>query len=229
MMKGAIFSTFLRFRKINFFFQILEHFVATAPIGRTHVQLLLTLLHKSRCQINYNDLPKRVESLMAVPEILRKEVQILSLVPDPSSAAGQFLIPSVGELLYFGVAKAIEGRSSGLDNKWRYVKDLSLIDAINPEFLTGPFKNLLRESNLSMFSVAKPPTILRETAEQNTHERPLDEPLCVFLDFFADGFLPYKDCAKSYWMVSALISKFGRRISGAQEFHYTKCKPFIYQ
>lgn len=200
--------------------------MAVAPIGRTHVQLLLTLLHKARCQINYNDLPKRVESLMAVPEILRQEVQILSVGPDPSSPAGNLLIPSVGELLYFGVAKAIEGRSSGLDNKWRYVKDLSLIDAINPKFLTGPFKNLLRESNISMFSVAKPPTILPQTAEHNMHESPMEEPLCVFLDFFADGFLPYKDCAKCYWMVSALISKLGRRIGGSVEFHYTKCKPF---
>jgi hypothetical protein len=239
--------------------QILEHFAATAPVGRTHVQLLLTLIHKSKAQINLHDLPKTVESLLAVPEEVMKEVRMIPVFPTSASTnvpnlsssqvgtpngpqpGGQGVQKPSGHILFFGISRAVEGLSPGLDNKWRYVKDLVLIDAINPNFLIGPLKNLVERSNMNVLSVAKP-VLSAETAgaghpgsqAQNPDNVSStndlgSEPICVFIDLFADGFQPYHDSSKSFWLVAGLISKLGRRCGDKEEIYFTKCKLFTFK
>jgi hypothetical protein len=110
----------------------------------------------------------------------------------------------VGQMLYFGIHRAIEGTSCGIDAVWKYVKDLSLINILDPDILTQPFLDLIATyaKNESCVSTSLP----------HYKKRPVDttkQPLCVMMDLFADGFAPYRNCSKSYWAVYGIVTSIG--------------------
>lgn len=224
----------------SFSFQILQHFAVVAPIGQVYIQLLLDMLHKSQVQIFYSLLPKTVETLLSVPQPLREGVKIIPVhrdVPPPvvrrrrtAKENDDEPLPDeedeaeprkkeVGEILYYGVEKGIDGTSAGLMQKDMYLKDLRLIDKASPSLLTKPFKSLIH-------STASSTTLLCSSSPSgNTdqEEERVEPYVCAFVDLFADGFSPYKNCSRNYWIVSCIVSLIG---NSKKKFH-TKCKNFI--
>lgn len=193
--------------------QILRHFVVTAHISLTHVQSLLTMLHKAQAQIDYKALPKTVETLLRVPAFVKDGIIIKKFVKNVEKMVRgkkTTLLQEVGQQLHYGIKAAIEGTSAGIVEKWRYKKDLRLIDDMDPSFLTTPFKKFLSA----------------ETDGASGHDR---DPICVHIDLFADGFNPYENCTKNYWNVSGIITSLQsgkRRLSMKCEFHYIRLYVF---
>lgn len=182
--------------------QVLRHFAATLSIAREHVQVLLTLLHKSQATIAYSMLPKTVENLLKVPEEVKNTAEIRSIRERGCKPGVEQRV--IGQMLYFGIQRAIEGTSCGIDAVWKYVKDLSLINILDPNMLTQPFLDLIATyaKNESCVSTSLP----------NHKKRPVDttkDPLCVMIDLFADGFAPYRNCSKSYWAVYGIVTSIG--------------------
>ena len=182
--------------------QILRHFASTIPIAREHVQVLLTLLHKSMATIVYPALPKTVENLLKGPEEVKKTVEIRNIRERNVKPGVEPRI--IGNMLFFGIQRAVEGTSCGIEEVWKYVKDLSLINILDPNMLTQPFLDLLATyaKNESCVSTSLP----------NYKKRPVDkskDPICVQIDLFADGFAPYRNCSKSYWAVYGIVTSIG--------------------
>ncbi len=180
----------------------MRHFATTVPIAREHVQVLLTLLHKSQAPILYPMLPKTVENLLKVPEEVTKTVEIRNIMERNVRRGVEPKI--IGNLLYFGIQRAIEGTSCGIEAVWKYVKDLSLINILDPDLLTQPFLDLLATyaENESCVSTSLP----------KYKKRPVDptkEALCVQIDLFADGFSPYRNCSKNFWGVYGIVTSIG--------------------
>ena len=192
------------------------------------------MLHKSQVQIIYSLLPKTVEKLLSVPQKMRDDIKIIPVLRDvPPRAAGRRRrtgdneeadeddeVPqkqSVGEILYYGVEKGVNGTSAGLLQKAMYLKDLRLINMASPSLLTHPFKSLIQSTAVSSSSSS--------SSDPDSADQEKDEPyLCAFLDLFADGFSPYSNCSRNYWIVSCLLSLLG---NSKEKFH-TKCKKYIY-
>lgn len=172
------------------------------PTSKTWIQLFLTILHKTQVQIEYHVLPKTVESLLAVPSCLESSVIIRDSFEKGSCPATP--PKKIGQLLYYGISRAIEGISAGLEDKWRYFKDLSLIDLMDPKFLTPPFKTLL----LGDSGVALEKLLSQKPSSDSEQEA---DPLKVLLHIFADGFSPYSNCTHNYWSVYGLITGFVRK------------------
>lgn len=181
-------------------FQVLRHLAAVAPIAKMWIQLLLTILHKSKVQIEYQVLPKTVENLLAVPSSMESTITIR----DSFAKATCPTAPpkKIGQMMYYGISRAIEGISAGLEDKWRYFKDITLIDEIDPNFFTGPFKRIISGGNCG--SASEKPLGSTETAEEN------EDPVRVLLHIFADGFSPYSNCTHNYWSVYGLVTGFFR-------------------
>lgn len=178
---------------------------AMTPTARVYVQLLLTLLHRSQAQIIYATLPKTVETLLQIPQDVRDTVTIRNVMKRTTNGANKSG-KKVGELLYFGVGRGIEGISCGIDEVWKYVKDLSLINMLKPEMLTHPFKMFLeRYENLESGFPAFFPAA--STAQSSQDQQTKKEPVKVSLDLFADGFSPYKNCSRNYWGVYGLVTQ----------------------
>jgi hypothetical protein len=212
----------------------LQHFAVVAPIGQVYIQLLLDMLHKSQVQIIYSLLPKTVETLLSVPQKMNDAIKIIPVLRDvPRYPAGRRrrtgndeepeedeevpLKQSVGEILYFGVERGVDGTSAGLLQKPMYLKDLRLINTASPSLLTHPFKSLLPSTEVSSSSSSTDPNSADQEKEQDPY-------VCAFLDLFADGFSPYSNCSRNYWIVSCLLSLIGNT---KEKFH-TKCKKFLF-
>lgn len=193
------------------------------------------MLHKSQAQIIYSLLPKTVETLLSVPAPMKEGIKIIPVLRDvpPQAARGRRrtaneenldeddeaadadvpLKESVGEILYYGVEKGVNGTSAGLLQKPMYLKDLRLINKASPSLLTHPFKSLLQStaSSSSFSSLADQ----RKDAAAEPY-------LCAFINLFADGFSPYSNCSRNYWIVSCIVSLIGN----SMEKYHTKCKKF---
>ena len=150
------------------------------------IQLLLNLLHMSRAPILYNLLPKTVDTLLKVDatvgsrvsiEPVKRKINRLGMAPK--------MVP-VGHLLNFSIQEAIEGLSPGMHDRWKYVKDLTLIHQIDATFLTRPFRD-----------------IVKVAVDESCN---MLEPLCVLLDVFFDGFNPFKDSKKTFWAVYGMVT-----------------------
>jgi hypothetical protein len=173
-------------------------------MARVHVQLLLDLLHKSKAPIVYPVLPKTVEKLLQIPTSVRETVVIRDVLDQGPTQPGK-KAKKLGEILYFGVRRGVEGISCGIDEVWKYVKDLSLLDMLKPDMLTEPFKALLQRytnSETGYPAFFPPPAVSSEP-------KPKRQPVGIFLDLFADGFSPYKNCTRNYWGIYGLITKLG--------------------
>lgn len=172
--------------------QILRHWVVTAQVSRMDVANLLWLLHSGKPQIVYEQLPKTVEKLLEVGPAVKARVSI-----EPHRAmVARLNLPSreetVGHLLQYSMKDAVEGISPGMEDRWKYAKDLKLIHHANPNFLTKPFLALVNKTN--------------DFGVDEIVNAGLREPICVLVDIFVDGFSPYNNTEHTFWAVYGMVT-----------------------
>ena len=101
-------------------------------------------------------------------------------------------VETVGSILHYGIQGAIEGWSAGIEEKWKYTKDLMLMDHIGPSFLTKLLRDMLNAAGVPC-------------SPSNVSNKPVG----VSINTFLDGFNPFKHSLRAYWCLYGVVTALG--------------------